>query len=406
MTPMKTAEESVQAGADRPLDVSVIIPCLNEEIAVGECVAEAREWLSGSRFSGEVLVVDNASTDGTAGVARAAGARVITEPRRGKGNAFRMGVSESRGRLIVMSDGDGTYNLSDLDPFVRPLEDGYDLVIGNRLEGEMESQAMPWLHRRIGNPMFSTLISVITRRSFGDVLSGLRSFTREAWDTMSPAAEGFELESEICLRAGRNGMRVAEVPIPYGVRREQSKLRGLTHGWAIARFIILESADLLFIYPGIIAIVLGIVSLALGVAFSDGVDVGSVSWQPVFAGGILVPGGVAFLTLGIATKWLAWRRDVAHSGRVVNTLRDESIPVGDYFLMAGVVSLLAGIGLDAYLLWQWAIDSPPSLALGWGAVAQTLVVTGLNLIVAAVLIDVLRAGERPPSARTRETDRS
>ncbi|MCH7617648.1 MAG: hypothetical protein IIB18_07285, partial [Chloroflexi bacterium] len=111
-------------------------------------------------------------------------------------------------------------------------------------------------------------------------------------------------------------------------------------------------------------------------------------------GGILVPGGVAFLTLGIATKWLAWRRDVARSGRVVNALRDESIPVGDYFLLAGVVSLVAGIGLDAYLLWQWAVDSPVSLALGWGAVAQTLVVSGLNLIVAAVLIGVLRAGQR------------
>ncbi len=392
MRRMKTAEESVQAIVDGPLDVSIIIPCLNEETSVGECVRKALAWLSGSSFSGEVLVVNNGSTDGTAAAARAAGARVIAEPRRGKGNAFRTGVRESRGRFIVMSDGDGTYDLSDLDPVVRPLEDGYDMVIGNRLEGEMERQAMPWLHRRIGNPLFVALIRVITRQRFGDVLSGLRSFTREAWETMSPVAAGFELESEICLRAGRNGMRVAEVPVPYGVRQEPSKLRGLTHGWAIARFIILESADLIFIYPGLIAIVLGILSLAMGVAFSGGVDVGSVSWQPVFAGGILVPGGVAFLTLGIATKWLAWRRDVAQSGRVVNILRDESIPVGDYFLLAGLVSLIAGVALDAYLLWQWVGDSPPSLALGLGAVAQTLVVTGLNLIVAAVLIGVLRAG--------------
>lgn len=390
---MKTAEEPAQTSAGGPLDVSVIIPCLNEEASVGECVTKARMWLDGSGLSGEILVVDNASTDGTATVARAAGAHVIAEPRRGKGNAFRTGVRESRGRFIVMSDGDGTYDLSDLDPVVRPLEDGYDMVIGNRLQGEMESRAMPWLHRRIGNPMFGALISLITRRRFGDVLSGLRSFTRDAWETMSPAAAGFELESEICLRAGRNGMRVAEVPIPYGVRREPSKLRGLTHGWAIARFIVLESADLVFIYPGLFAVVLGILSLASGVAFSDGVDVGSVSWQPVFAGGILVPGGVAFLTLGIATKWLAWRRGVAHSGRVVNMLRDESVPVDEYFLLAGVLSLIAGVGLDVYLLWQWASDSPVSLALGWGAVAQTLVVSGLNLIVAAVLIGVLRAGQ-------------
>jgi glycosyltransferase involved in cell wall biosynthesis len=392
MMRMKTAEQPAQVGAGDTLDVSVIIPCLNEEASVGECVTKARAWLDGSGLSGEVIVVDNASTDGTAGAARAAGARVIAESRRGKGNAFRTGVRESRGRFIVMSDGDGTYDLSDLGPVVQPLEDGYDMVIGNRLQGEMERRAMPWLHRRIGNPLFGALISVITRRSFGDVLSGLRSFTRDAWETMSPAAAGFELESEICLRAGRHGMRVAEVPVPYGVRREPSKLRGLTHGWAIARFIVMESADLIFIYPGLIAIVLGILSLAMGVAYSDGVDVGSVSWQPVFAGGILVPGGVAFLTLGIATKWLAWRRGVAQAGRVVSTLRDESMPIGDYFLLAGGASLIAGGGLDAYLLWRWASDDPVRLALGWGAVAQTLVVSGLNLIVAAVLIDVLRAG--------------
>lgn len=397
---MEVAEQLETAHTSEVLDVSVIIPCLNEEKAVADCVTSARAWLERSGLTGEVIVVDNNSTDRTSDVARTAGARVIHETMRGKGNAFRTGVRESRGRMIVMSDGDGTYDLTDLDPIVRPLMDGYDMVIGNRLKGEMERDSMPWLHRRIGNPLFGALISAITRQRFGDVLSGLRSFTRAAWETMSPKASGFELESEMCLRAGRNHLRVTEVPIPYAVRREPSKLRGLTHGWAIARFIMLESADLVFIYPGIMAVLLGIVALALGVAASDGVDVGSVEWQPVFAGGILVPGGIAFLTLGIAAKWLAWRRGVAYPGRVVRALQDQSKPVGDYFLLAGAASLLAGIGLDAYLLWKWANDESLDLALGLGAVAQTLVVSGLNLVVAAVLIGVLRAEAKigPPPA--------
>jgi len=399
------ADEAVQAGAPHPLDVSIIIPCLNEEKSVAECVRRAQGWLDRSGLSGEVIVVDNASTDRTAEAAREAGARVLRELTRGKGNAFRTGVAGSSGRYIVMSDGDGTYDLSDLDAVVQPLQDGYDMVIGNRLTGEMEARSMPWLHRRIGNPMFNALISLIARQRFGDVLSGLRSFTREAWETMSPAAAGFELESEICLRAGRNHLRVADVPVPYAVRVEPSKLRGLTHGWAITRFIMLESADLIFIYPGLLAVILGVVSLAIGVAASDGVEVGSVRWQPVFAGGILVPGGVAFITLGIAAKWLAWRRGVAPPGRVVNTLRNESVPVGDYFLFAGAATLLAGLGLDAYLLiWWTALDEEPDLALGLGAVAQTLVVAGLNLVVASMLIGVLRARERRQAARTRETD--
>jgi hypothetical protein len=228
----------------------------------------------------------------------------------------------------------------------------------------------------------------------GDVLSGLRGFSREAWETIRPTSTGFELESEICLRAGRNGMKVTDVPIPYAVRREPSKLRGLTHGWAIARFIILESADLIFIYPGVLAVLLGIISLVIGVGASEGVDVGSVSWQPVFAGGILVPGGIAFVTVGVAAKWLAWRRGVAPAGRTVRLLAGDRVPVGDYLLLAGVFSLVSGIVLDAYLLARWTADDPPSLALGLGAVAQTLVVAGLNLLVAAVLIDVLRAQPR------------
>jgi hypothetical protein len=399
---MKVAEEPARPATDQPLDVSIIIPCLNEEKSVSECVTKAMAWLERSGLSGEVLVIDNASTDRTAEVAGAAGARVIHEAKRGKGNAFRTGVRESRGRFIVMSDGDGTYDLSDLDPVVRPLQEGYDMVIGNRLKGEMEARSMPWLHRRIGNPLFGAIISLITRQRFGDVLSGLRSFTREAWETMSPEAAGFELESEICLRAGRNKLRVTEVPVSYSVRREPSKLRGLTHGWAIARFIMLESADLIFIYPGVLAIVFGLVTLAIGVAASDGVDVGSVRWQPVFAGGILVPGGVAFVTLGIAAKWLAWRRGVASPGRVVGVLSDDATPIGDYFLFGGVGVLLAGLGLDAYLLFNWTLlDEEPDLALGLGAVAQTLVVSGLNMIVAAVLIDVLRArGAAGPEDRT------
>ncbi|HUF53502.1 MAG TPA: glycosyltransferase, partial [Dehalococcoidia bacterium] len=393
---MRVAEVTVAAPADAPLDVSVIIPCLNEERAVAECVQKAQAWLHGSGLSGEVIVVDNNSTDRTSEVARDAGARVLREELRGKGNAFRTGVRESRGRIIVMSDGDGTYDLSNLDPIVQPLQEGYDMVIGNRLTGEMEAKSMPWLHRRVGNPLFNMLIGTIARKRFGDVLSGLRGFTRDAWDTMSPVAVGFELESEICLRAGRNKMRVKEVAIPYAVRREPSKLRGLTHGWAIARFIMLESADLIFIYPGILGIILGIVSLAIGVATSDGVDVGSVRWQPVFAGGILVPSGVAILTLGIASKWLAWRRGVAPAGRIVSILRNETVPVGDYFLLAGGGSLVAGLLLDAYLLFTWTIvNDEPSLALGLGAVAQTLVVAGLNLMVASMLIGVLRARDRP-----------
>jgi glycosyltransferase involved in cell wall biosynthesis len=218
--------------------VSIIIPCLNESASIALCVQAARSWLERSGTNGEIIVVDNGSTDGTAKVAAEAGAAVIAEPKRGKGNAMRAGVAASSGRLIVMSDGDGTYDLSDLDLIVAPLDLGFDLVIGNRFRGQIEPGAMPWHHKYIGNPFFNTLITVVSRRSFGDCLSGLRSFTRDTWQAMALTSNGFELESEMCLRADDLDLGVANVPIFYRARRSPSHLSSVRHGVKIAWFII------------------------------------------------------------------------------------------------------------------------------------------------------------------------
>jgi len=377
------------ASGDRP-EVSIILPCLNEAETVAACVSDALSWLQESNTPGEVVVVDNGSSDGSAELAAAAGARVITEPRRGKGHAVRRGIEGTSGEYIVLADADGTYDLRHLEPLVEPLRNGYDMVIGNRLRGAMEPGSMPRVHRYLGNPLFSVAISLIAGQRFGDCLSGLRAFRREPWFVMAPQAAGFELESEMCLRAGRHRLRVAEVPVAYATRQARSKLRGLTHGWAIARFILLDSADIIFFVPALLAIAAGVGSLIIGVVVTEGVEVGSVPWQPVFAGGILIPGGTALITLGLAAKWLAWRRGVAKSDWLIRLLSAHSAPIVEVLLLGGSVALAAGAGLDAYLLWGWSRDTPPPSPLGLGAVAQTLVVTGLNLIVTAMLVGVLR----------------
>ena len=151
---------------------------------------------------------------------------------------MRAGVAASSGRLIVMSDGDWTYDLSDLDPIIAPLDLGFDLVIGNRLRGQIQPGAMPWHHKYIGNPFFNTLITFVTHRSFGDCLSGLRAFTRDAWQMMALTSNGFELESEMCLRADDLDLLVANVPIAYRARRSPSNLSSVRHGFKIAWFII------------------------------------------------------------------------------------------------------------------------------------------------------------------------
>ncbi len=395
------AEPAPEFGVPQGIEVSVILPCLNESRTVGACVRDAISWFEASGNRGEVIVVDNGSSDDSVPLAREAGAKVFVEARRGKGHAIARAMREASGAIIVMADSDGTYDLAHLGALVDPLRQGYDMVTGNRLAGEMEPGSMPWLHRHVGNPLFSGLIGLITRQRFGDCLSGLRAFKREAWERMSPQATGFELESEICLRAGRNKLRLAEVPVPYAARQAQSKLRALTHGWEIAKFIVLDSADIIFFAPALAALVLGVVSLVVGTLATSGVEVGSSRWQPVFAGGILIPGATALMTLGLAAKWLAWRRGISGPGRLVRAVTG-AVPAFEILLFGGIAVLLAGLGLDAFLLYRWTSDRPPPLPLGLGAVAQTMVVTGLNLMVAALLLGVLRmspGGDAPTKPR-------
>lgn len=372
-----------------PPEVSIVLPCLNEAATVAGCVSAALSWLEASGTRGEVLVIDNGSVDGSLELAEGAGARVVREAARGKGVAVATGILHARGAIIVLADSDGTYDLAVLDGLVQPIRDGLDMVTGNRLRGEMEPGSMPWLHRHVGNPLFSRMIGLITRQRFGDCLSGLRAFSRDAWERMGPQARGFELESEICLRAGRQKLRLAEVPVPYAARRAQSKLRALTHGWEIGRFILLDSADLIFFAPALVAFVLGVISLAVGVFAAHGVEAGSSRWQPVFAGGILIPAATALMTLGLAAKWLAWKRGIGGPGRVVSAV-SGSIPAFEILLFGGIAVLLAGLGLDGFLLLRWWTNNPPPLPLGLGAIAQTMVVTGLNLMVAALLLGVLK----------------
>jgi cellulose synthase/poly-beta-1,6-N-acetylglucosamine synthase-like glycosyltransferase len=346
-------------------------------------VRKARDWLGRSGLRGEVIVVDNGSTDRSAQLAREAGARVVQEPQPGKGHAVRRGVQESRGRFLVLADADGTYDLSKLEQLVTPLQNGYDMVIGNRLRGAMESGSMPWLHRYVGNPLFGALISLMTRRRFGDCLSGLRAFRREAWETMAPQAPGFELESEMCLRAGRHNLRVAEVPTSYAVRRSPSKLQGLKHGWVIGRFILLESLDVLLVPLSALYFLLGAALLGAGLAADANASLTSWRWQLAFFGAVLLPAGVALATAAFVARWLAWRRRASPRGFMLDSLLPPRSQSRRALVALALAALFTGLALNAYMLWGWTGDSSPSLALA--ALALALTLSGLNLAVFALL---------------------
>jgi glycosyltransferase involved in cell wall biosynthesis len=224
------------------LDVSIVMPCLNEEEAITGCVEEALAAIESLGITGEVLVVDNDSSDRSARLAVAAGARVVTEADRGYGNAYRRGFLEARGRVLVMGDADGTYDFSALRSFFEPLLSDTDMVVGTRLRGSIDRGAMPWLHRYVGNPFLTATMNLLGMQGISDVYCGMRSLKRDVASLMSLTTSGMEFALEMLIEAKRMDVRISEIPIRYRQRQGgRPKLRTWRDGWKSFRFIVSES---------------------------------------------------------------------------------------------------------------------------------------------------------------------
>lgn len=224
------------------IDVSIVMPCLNEEEAIKGCIDEAQAALAILGLSGEVLVVDNGSSDASVDVAIAAGARVVHEPDRGYGNACRRGLAEAKGRFLVLGDADGTYDFTVLTDFVAPLLNGADMVLGDRLNASMEPGAMPWLHRYVGNPLLTKTMNVLFGSDISDAHCGLRSISKQSLQTLSLTSPGMEFASEFLIEAAQQGVRIEQVPIRYRPRSGgQPKLRTFRDGWRHLRLMLVRA---------------------------------------------------------------------------------------------------------------------------------------------------------------------
>ena len=383
----KAGEAALEASAKDTCDVSVVLPCLNEEETVAACVEKALGWFKREGIDGEVVVVDNGSTDRSRERALQAGARVIEESRRGYGAAHLRGFADSRGEIIVMADADDTYDLVNLTPLVEPIRNGYDMAVGNRMNG-MEPGAMTWSHRVIGTPAISFLLRLFTGSSVGDSQCGLRAFSRDAYERMELRSSGMELASEMILKAFRRDMKVAEVPTTYAVRKGETKLNTFRDGWRHLRFLLLYTPHYLSLVPGLILLLLGMLSLGVTLAASGGVSVGTLTWQPVFAGGVLVVVGTNALVIGSATHLFAVSRGIIPEDRLTRILRKYA-RLEPVLGLAGLV-ILVGLGLDFLIFYQWVTESDLGASTaGLAAVAQTSVIVGANLALGGFLIALM-----------------
>jgi glycosyltransferase involved in cell wall biosynthesis len=371
--------------------ISIILPCLNEEESVGLCVEEARLALADAGLDGEVVVVDNGSTDNSAVVAANAGARVIAESNPGYGSALRAGFDAAKGSVLVMADADFTYELSRIPELVAPVIEGRaDLVLGSRLDSAT-LKTMPALHRFVGTPMLTFLTArACGRRVVTDSQSGFRAFRADVLPRMALTSTGMELASEMLISSARSGLRIEEIKMGYRPRIGQSKLSTWSDGWRHLQLIFMLAPDLLLITPGLVLLVLGLAALIEAFVNPVGIAVGSVVWQPVFFSGIALVLGMQALLAGAV---LAHASSVSRSGLVrrFQFVGDARFTIR--CLAAGVTMIVAGlaINLSLFLLWLGRSNQSSTSHFGLASLSQSLVIVGGTLASFGIVSRFLQA---------------
>lgn len=388
MTNKKTNPQTTKNAA---IELSIVLPCLNEELTVGTCVAKAVSFLKEYKIDGEVIVADNGSTDRSIEIATQKGARVARIEQKGYGSALRGGFEAAKGKYIIMADADDSYDLVNLMPFVEKLREGYELVMGNRFKGGIKKGAMPWHHRYIGNPILSFLGKLFFKTPANDFHCGLRGFTKTVIEKMDLQTTGMELASEIVIKSSILGMKTCEVATtlsPDG-RDRPPHLRSFRDGWRHLRFLLIYSPSWLFLYPGASFILLGgLLSIAL---FFGPVDIGFryIDFHSFIAAGSLTYLGLNLLSFAIITRVYAFQSGLLpRQPRFFRLFRYLNLEKG---LMSGAFLLLLGLGLLIYALAlssnfaQIGFDSSVRLVFG-GSLA---LVSGAQVVFTSFVLSML-----------------
>ena len=378
-------------GGARQVEVSVVIPCLNEANSVAYCVDKSRKALQEAGIRGEVVVADNGSTDGSIEIAEEHGARVIRVAQRGYGAALRAGIAGARGPFIIMGDADDSYDFSDVPRFVEKLREGHDIVMGNRFQGEIKPGAMPPLHKYFGNPGLTAVLNTLFHAHIGDGYCGMRGFTRNLYDRLDLRSSGMEFALEMVIKSAQIGARMAEIPIVLwpDKRGRAPHLRSFRDGWRSLRFMLLYAPNWLFLLPGSSLVLAG---LALVFWLLPGprrisshvvLDIHTMIFGVIFT--LL---GVQILSIGAFAKVFSYaQRFDRHSVSLRRLLKQVTLEMG---LLAGGGLFLMGFAGCAWITWQWA-------ASGFGELHEIRQVLfwsmwlflGLQIIFAAFFLSML-----------------
>ena len=384
------------AGAATP-EVSVVMPCLNEEAAIGACIEKIRRTFDQAGLDGEIVVCDNGSTDGSVAIAEAMGARVVHQPERGYGNAYLKGFDSARGRYLVMGDADDTYDFTLIPEFLKALREGGNaFVTGSRYLGGGDGNITA-LHRWFGNPALTRILNGLFGTRYTDVYCGFRAFSREAYERIRPVSPGMEFNLELAINAGLAGLKTAEIPIVLAPRKGESKLRTFRDGWRSLRMMLLYSPNQLFLVPGSVLLSLGLllhVAVLLGLVRFGGRPAAGVT--AVFAT-VLSVVGFEILSLGLHAKTYSWSRRFDHDNRFLSGFYSRfTLETG---LLVGLGLALAGLAILATTVVEWVkSDLLPLPHPEWASFGATLIILGLSTVFSSLFISAMSM-RRPEGQR-------
>lgn len=370
------------------MQLTILMPCLNEAETLGACIRKANAWIARSGIEAEVVIADNGSIDGSQALAQSLGARVVQVAQRGYGAALFHGSLAAKGEWIIMGDSDDSYDFSALDPFVARLGEGYDLVMGNRFLGGIAPGAMPWKNRYVGNPVLSWIGRVLFGCPARDFHCGLRGFRKDAFLRMDLRTTGMEYASEMVIKATLFGMRICEVPtmLSKDGRSRPPHLRPWRDGWRHLRFMLLFSPRWLFIIPSMLVL---LSSLAVYVALLPGPrTVGGTVFDIhtlLFAQGGVVLGALG-LSAGVAVRLFGMREGLLQTHALLERARRS--PVLELGSLAGLAMVLVGLGTGVMAFSQWATTGFGQLIPG-GVIREVSISTLLFVLGGVVLMTSL-----------------
>lgn len=329
--------------------VSVILPCKNEELTIGICIKKIKRVFKENNINGEIIVVDNNSTDRSAIIASKLGAKVIKQQIDGYGAACIKGLKNAKGDYLIIGDADNTYNFLEIPLLLKHLKEGYDLVIGSRIKGKIEKGAMPFHRRHLGNPILSLIFSIFFKKRISDVNSGFRAIKREAFNKLTLQTTGMEFASEMLINAVKNNLKIKETQITYSKRIGKSKLNSMNDGWRHLRFFLIYSPIHLFIIPGLI-----LLSIGLFLLFRSLLNKIHISY--VLLGSLFSILGYQVINIGLYSKIYAIISDFEKNDKIIDLIAkyfplERSLFLGFLLIFSVIILFLTSLPIKAEKLY-------------------------------------------------------